>query len=53
MHQYSHNSIFLKSVPGLFAAGDCTGGMMQIAKAVCEGAKAGTEAVRFVRKTKA
>lgn len=34
---------------GLYAAGDCTGGMMQIAKAVYEGAKAGTEAVKFVR----
>jgi thioredoxin reductase (NADPH) len=41
------------SIPGLFAAGDCTGGMMQIAKAVHEGAIAGTEAVRFVRKNKA
>lgn len=40
------------SIPGLFAAGDCTGGMMQIAKAVYEGAKAGSEAVRFVRKSK-
>lgn len=41
------------TIPGLFAAGDCTSGMMQIAKAVYEGAKAGTEAVRFVRKSKA
>ena len=37
------------SVPGLFAAGDCTGGMKQIAKAVYEGAVAGTEAVGFFR----
>lgn len=37
------------NVPGLFAAGDCTGGLLQIAKAVYEGAKAGTEAVRFLR----
>ena len=37
------------NVPGLYAAGDCTGGMLQIAKAVYEGAKAGTEAVRFLR----
>ena len=29
-------------LPGLYAAGDCTGGMLQIAKAVYEGAKAGT-----------
>ncbi len=41
------------NLPGLFAAGDCTGGMMQIAKAVYEGAKAGTEAVRFVRASRA
>lgn len=38
------------SIPGLYAAGDCTAGMMQIAKAVYEGAKAGTEAVKFVRR---
>lgn len=37
------------NVPGLFAAGDCTGGLLQVAKAVYEGAKAGTEAVRFLR----
>ena len=29
------------NIPGLFAAGDCTGGLMQIAKAVHEGARAG------------
>ncbi|NLG26212.1 MAG: NAD(P)/FAD-dependent oxidoreductase [Clostridiales bacterium] len=40
------------SVPLLFAAGDCTGGMMQIAKAVYEGARAGTEAVRALRARK-
>ena len=28
--------------PGLFAAGDCTGGLLQVAKAVYEGAKAGS-----------
>ena len=37
------------NIPGLFAAGDCTGGMKQIAKAVYEGAVAGTEAVRMIR----
>lgn len=40
------------SIPGLFAAGDCTGGMMQIVKAAYEGAKAGTEAVKFIRRNK-
>ncbi len=39
-------------IPLLFAAGDCTGGMMQIAKAVYEGARAGTEAVRALRARK-
>ena len=29
------------TVPGLFACGDCTGGLLQISKAVYEGAKAG------------
>lgn len=38
------------AIPGLYAAGDCTGGLLQIAKAVYEGAKAGTEVVKFVRK---
>ncbi len=37
------------NVPGLFAAGDCTGGMLQVSKAVYEGAKAATEAVKYVR----
>lgn len=36
-------------VPGLYAAGDCTGGLLQIAKAVCDGAKAGTSAIKYVR----
>lgn len=38
------------NIPGLYAAGDCTGGMLQIAKAVYEGALAGTSAVKFLRK---
>lgn len=37
------------NVPGIFAAGDCTGGLLQVAKAVYEGAKAGLSAVRYVR----
>ncbi len=40
------------NVPGVFAAGDCTGGMLQVCKAVYEGAKAGTEAIKYVRKKK-
>lgn len=38
------------TVPGLYAAGDCTGGMLQVAKAVYEGALAGTSAARALRK---
>lgn len=38
------------TIPGLYACGDCTGGMFQVAKAVYEGAKAGSEAVKFLRK---
>lgn len=37
------------NIPGLFAAGDCTGGLLQVSKAVYEGAKAGTEMVKQVR----
>lgn len=40
------------NVPGLFAAGDCTPGLMQIAKAVGEGCTAGLEAVAYVRSIK-
>lgn len=36
-------------IPGLFAAGDCTGGMLQVCKAVYEGALAATEAIKQVR----
>ena len=36
--------------PGLYAAGDCTGGLLQVAKAVYEGAQAGTEAAKALRK---
>lgn len=38
------------NIPGLFAAGDCTGGLLQVSKAVYEGAKAGTELIKQVRK---
>lgn len=35
------------TVPGLFACGDCTGGLLQISKAVYEGAKAGLEVLSY------
>ena len=37
------------NIPGIFAAGDCTGGLLQISKAVYDGAKAGISAVNFLR----
>ena len=37
------------AVPGLFAAGDCTGGLLQVAKAVSDGAQAALSVMRFVR----
>ncbi|MPM90006.1 Ferredoxin--NADP reductase [bioreactor metagenome] len=38
------------NLPGLFAAGDCVGGIYQIAKAVNDGSVAGMSASRYVRK---
>ena len=40
---------FQTTLPGLFAAGDCTGGTLQIAVAVGEGAKAGLAAIKYLR----
>lgn len=37
------------NVPGVFAAGDATGGLLQVAKAVHEGAAAGLSALKFLR----
>lgn len=37
------------TIPGLFAAGDCTGGLLQVAKAVYEGCQAGISAIQYVR----
>ncbi len=37
------------NIPGLYAAGDCTGGLLQISKAVYEGAKAGTELIKYLK----
>lgn len=41
------------TIPGLFAAGDCTGGLLQVAKAVYEGSVAGIHAGKYVRKRNA
>ena len=37
------------NIPGVFAAGDCIGGLNQVATAVGEGAIAGMEALKFIR----
>ncbi len=37
------------NVPGIFSAGDCNGGLLQISKAVYEGAVAATQAIKYVR----
>lgn len=37
------------TIPGLFAAGDCTGGLLQVAKAVYEGSLAGINAGKYVK----
>ena len=41
------------NIPGLYAAGDNTKGMYQVSKAVFQGAVAGGEAAKFIRKMKA
>lgn len=40
------------NVPGLFAAGDCTGGTLQVAKAVCDGMNAASGIIRYLRSKK-
>ncbi len=40
------------NVPGLFACGDCTGGLLQVCKSVYDGAKAGISAVSYLRNNK-
>ena len=36
------------NIPGIYACGDCTGGVLQISKAVYEGTKAGLEVIKRV-----
>ena len=38
------------NVKGIFACGDCTAGLLQVSKAVYEGAKAGLETIKYIRK---
>ena len=43
------NAEMESTIPGIFAAGDCTGGLLQVSKAAYEGAVAGLSAVKYVR----
>ncbi len=49
----SFNNDMSTFVPGFYTAGDCNGGLLQAAKAVSEGAIAGTSAAKYVRQKKA
>ena len=46
------NSEMETTIPGLFAAADCTGGLLQVSKAVYEGSMAGISAGKYVRHKK-
>ena len=37
------------NIKGMYACGDCTGGLFQISKAVYEGTKAGMQAIQYIR----
>lgn len=38
------------NIPGVYACGDCTGGLLQISKAVYEGAIAGLETAKYLKR---
>ena len=38
------------NVTGIYACGDCVGGLLQVSKAVYEGAKAGLQVIKYLRK---
>lgn len=40
----------MTNIPGLYAAGDCIGGLLQVSKAVSDGAIAAISAIQFVKK---
>lgn len=37
------------NIPGIYACGDCTGGLLQISKAVYEGTVAGLQVIKYVK----
>lgn len=44
-----YSYLFHIGIAGLYALGDCIGCLLQISKAVYEGAKAGTEIIKYLR----
>jgi len=42
----------MSTIPGLYAAGDCTGGILQVSVAVGEGARAGLAAIKYLRENR-
>ena len=38
------------NIKGIYACGDCVGGLLQVSKAVYEGAKAGLECIKYLKK---
>lgn len=40
------------NIKGLYACGDCTGGLLQISKAVYEGTKAGLQSIKYLKQVK-
>ncbi len=38
------------NIPGIYACGDCVGGLLQISKSVYDGTKAGLQAIQYIRK---
>jgi thioredoxin reductase (NADPH) len=37
------------NIPGIYACGDCTEGLLQISKAVYQGTVAGLEAIKYLK----
>jgi len=42
---------FMTNLPGIFAAGDCIGGLLQVAKAVSDGAQAARAMIAYLKKS--
>ena len=43
---------YMTNIPGLFAAGDCIGGLLQVSKSVSDGAQAGISVINYIRQKK-